>query len=139
MYLEACAENAGAEISADRANGNFFLHEYLNRLVREIHDGTPIEVLAYRFHIALVNWIEEVAIREEISTLAFSGGVFQNALLVELIHKRLGYQYQLYFHQQLSPNDECIAFGQLAYDEIQHLRGALQQKLSKEDLLTETI
>lgn len=138
MYLEACAENAGAEISGDRIKRNFSLRDYLNRLVFEIQEGTPKEILAYRFHVALVNWIEEIAIHEEISTLAFSGGVFQNALLVELIHKRLGHQYQLYFHQQLSPNDECIAFGQLAYDEIQHLRGALPA-LSREDRLTETV
>ncbi len=138
MYLEACAENAGAEISRDKIDRNFSLGYYLKRLVHDIHEGIPKEILAYRFHVALVNWIEEIAIREDISTLAFSGGVFQNALLVELIHKRLGHQYQLYFHQQLSPNDECIAFGQLAYDEIQHLRGALPA-LSRKELLTETI
>ncbi|HEX5167604.1 MAG TPA: carbamoyltransferase HypF [Cyclobacteriaceae bacterium] len=139
LYLEACAENAGAEISNDRANRNFSLSDYLKGLVHEINNNTPKEILAYRFHVALVNWIEEVAIRGEFSMLAFSGGVFQNALLVELIHKRLGYQYQLFFHQQLSPNDECIAFGQLAYHEIQHLRVAFQQKLLKQDLLTEPI
>jgi hydrogenase maturation protein HypF len=139
MYLEACAENAGVEISVDKTNHNFSLRDYVKNLVHDIHDGIPKEILAYRFHVALVNWIEEVAIREEISTLAFSGGVFQNALLVELIHKRLGHQYQLHFHRQLSPNDECIAFGQLAYDEIQHLHVHLQPRFSEEDVLTQII
>ncbi|MBK8087870.1 MAG: hypothetical protein IPK31_07945 [Chitinophagaceae bacterium] len=39
----------------------------------------------------------------------------QNALLVDLLTDRLKENYELFFHQQLSPNDECISFGQLAF------------------------
>ena len=51
--------------------------------------------------------------------MAFSGGVFQNALLVDFIIELLQHKKQLFFHQQLSPNDECIGFGQLAWYNIQ--------------------
>ncbi|MDZ7647818.1 MAG: hypothetical protein U5K54_11895 [Cytophagales bacterium] len=46
--------------------------------------------------------------------VALSGGVFQNALLVELIYERLPEDSEIFMHQELSPNDENIAVGQLA-------------------------
>ena len=48
-----------------------------------------------------------------IQKVALSGGVFQNALLVDLIKRELTPDHQLFLHRQLSPNDECISFGQL--------------------------
>jgi len=51
----------------------------------------------------------------EIKKLAFSGGVFQNALLVDLIIEYLSGDYQLLFHRDISPNDEGVPFGQLIY------------------------
>jgi hydrogenase maturation protein HypF len=138
MYLEACAERANAEITAHRTSGIFSLKHYIKQLAEEIIAGTPKEILAYRFHLSLVNWIEAVAIREGFSVITFSGGVFQNALLVELIQKSLGHQFDLHFHRQLSSNDECISFGQLAYNEIHHLRET-SQLVSTQEPVTETI
>jgi hydrogenase maturation factor HypF (carbamoyltransferase family) len=37
-----------------------------------------------------------------------------------MITQRLSGNKDLYFHQQLSPNDECIALGQLAFHQLQH-------------------
>ena len=45
--------------------------------------------------------------------VVFSGGVFQNSLLVDLIKKLICDNKSVYFHNQLSPNDECIPFGQM--------------------------
>jgi hydrogenase maturation protein HypF len=45
--------------------------------------------------------------------LAFSGGVFQNAVLVDLLIHHLSKDFTLFFHKELSPNDENIAFGQM--------------------------
>lgn len=87
----------------------------MQHIVNAIHAGVPREVIAYQFHVSLVQWVDEVASRQSVSKLAFSGGVFQNALLIDLLYERLGSQYELYFHKQLAPNDECIGFGQLAY------------------------
>ena len=50
--------------------------------------------------------------------LLFSGGVFQNVFLIDLIEDILSDVYELVFHQLLSPNDECISFGQLAFDRL---------------------
>lgn len=68
-----------------------------------------------RFHLTLVEMIKEVAWQNGYHKIAFSGGVFQNGLLVDLLIERLGKVFKLYFHQELSPNDENIAYGQLAY------------------------
>lgn len=97
----------------------FSLAGYLQNLINEIKSGMPAETLAYEFHVALVGWIDEIAEQEQVSSIAFSGGVFQNAVLNELIGEKLGKHRVLYFHRQLSCNDECIGFGQLAYRQIQ--------------------
>ncbi len=78
-----------------------------------------IEEIAARFHYSLAYLIHTVARQQDSRKVAFSGGVFQNALLVDMIHHQLSTEYDLYFHQQLSPNDENLSFGQLLHHHIQ--------------------
>jgi hydrogenase maturation protein HypF len=70
--------------------------------------------IAQKVFYSLAKMIQQVSHHFKIDQLAFSGGVFQNALLVDMLIELLSAEKQLYFHQQLSPNDECIGFGQLA-------------------------
>ena len=72
-------------------------------------------LIGARFHLTLVEMVREVALNGAYKLLAFSGGVFQNGLLVDLLIERLGMDFELYFHRELSSNDENIAFGQLAH------------------------
>ena len=67
-----------------------------------------------KFHLTLVDLIDSVARQHGCRKIACSGGVFQNSLLIDLIIERLGTRYNIYFHEQLSPNDENIALGQLS-------------------------
>lgn len=76
--------------------------------------------ISARFHTTLVEMIREVGSQNGYRKIAFSGGVFQNGLLLDLISEQLGSAFELYFHQELSPSDENIAFGQLAH--VQNLR-----------------
>jgi hydrogenase maturation protein HypF len=69
--------------------------------------------LSARFHASLIEWVRQSADRLQIKRIAFSGGVMQNAVLVDGLLERLGSEYELFFHQQLSPNDENISFGQM--------------------------
>lgn len=80
--------------------------------------NTEIEYIARKVFVSLVRMIELVAEKYEINKIAFSGGVFQNVFLIDLIEEILGNNYELFFHQQLSPNDECISFGQLMVEEM---------------------
>jgi hydrogenase maturation protein HypF len=78
--------------------------------------------IALKFHVTLVRSIELFAITHHLSHLAFSGGVFQNAVLVDLLHRDLNDQFELYFHRDLSPNDECISYGQMVTHSVHRQR-----------------
>lgn len=88
-------------------------------LIQEIlHDWQqkePNEVIAWKFFYSLAKAIAKISGHFFIDKLAFSGGVFQNAILTDLILEQLQQKRALFFHQQLSPNDECISLGQLAW------------------------
>ncbi|NJL76516.1 MAG: carbamoyltransferase HypF [Saprospiraceae bacterium] len=88
-------------------------------LVEAVKEQVPADQLAALFHISLVEMVAAVAIEGGFEEIAFSGGVFQNALLLELLQKHLlPRKFKLYFHQALSSNDENIAFGQLFHHTI---------------------
>lgn len=88
----------------------------MEEMIAEVRQGREREWLAAKFHQSLVGAIEQQAREGGYSHIACSGGVFQNEVLVDLILFRLSGKFSLYFHDQLSPNDECIAFGQLVFD-----------------------
>ncbi|MEL6557425.1 MAG: carbamoyltransferase HypF [Bacteroidota bacterium] len=92
----------------------------VKKLMNEVfHDRkTNPHVISVRFHLTLVEIVRDVAIQHSYRKIAFSGGVFQNGLLVDLLIDYLSKDFELYFHQKLSPNDENIAFGQLAHLQI---------------------
>ncbi len=87
----------------------------LLKMIEDLQAQQSIGFIAASFHLTLVQWIIDVAKKEECTSLAFSGGVFQNGLLVDLIHIICEDDYTLYFHQDLSPNDENISYGQYIY------------------------
>ena len=80
-----------------------------------MNEGKAKKEIAYKFHCSLIDWIVRILEEGSYHKLCFSGGVFQNALLVDLIHLKLADKYDLFFHEKLSPNDECISFGQLMH------------------------
>lgn len=85
----------------------------LSSMADDLLSGIEAAQVAARFHRSLVDIIAVVAQQEACRGIAFSGGVWQNALLVDLARVVLGNAFSLYFHRQLSPNDENVAFGQL--------------------------
>ena len=100
-------------------NGTFF--EYIptktliQNIVFDLKKQKARDYIAAKFHVSLVRIIQKVAQNVGCKKIAFSGGVFQNSLLVDLIIHHLDKEFDLFFHQQLSPNDENISFGQLFY------------------------
>lgn len=92
-------------------------------LLQDIAEERPVAYIAARFHYTMVFIVRMVAERYGIRSLAFSGGVFQNALLVDMLLHFLSSDYTLYFHHRLSPNDENISFGQMMCHHI-HRRKA---------------
>lgn len=103
----------------------------LEQVMTDRHRGTPLAEIAYKVHLALANLVEQIAMNAGVQHIAFSGGVMQNALLVDLLMQRLGKKYQLWFHRRLSPNDECIAAGQLAWMYLREKQATLQSQITK--------
>lgn len=81
------------------------------------------QVLALEFHLDLVRLILDQAVLArgfvsgpgDLKKIALSGGVFQNALLLELTLESLRrFGFEPYWNQIVPPNDGGIAIGQLA-------------------------
>ena len=83
-------------------------------ILGDLKDNVAAAFIAKKVFISLVMLTRSVALRSGVKKIAFSGGVFQNAFLVDLMIELLKDEFELFFHQQLSPNDECIGFGQIA-------------------------
>lgn len=84
-------------------------------ILEDIQNKMPVAEIAEKFFNTLVKSIERISVENQTRRIAFSGGVMQNTFLVDKIIENLGKRFDLYFHQQLSPNDENIALGQLAF------------------------
>ncbi|MEM8525464.1 MAG: carbamoyltransferase HypF [Bacteroidota bacterium] len=97
----------------------------MTNILMDLRKGKPKDWIAAKFHFSLAHLIKIVANHLKIKKITFSGGVFQNALLVDLIYHHLSPKFNLYFHQELSPNDENISFGQLVVHRIQEVRSKI--------------
>lgn len=84
-------------------------------VVADIKNGLTAAYIAAKFHYSMVQLIASTADRMEVKMIACSGGVFQNAVLVDLCKIHLEKNYSVFFHKALSPNDENISFGQMVY------------------------
>lgn len=90
----------------------------LLQIKADVEAGQSRNLIAFKFHFSLIELIKKIAIQEQLQCIAFSGGVWQNSLLVDLALSQLQ-DFQLYFHEEVSPNDECIALGQVAIFALQ--------------------
>jgi hydrogenase maturation protein HypF len=97
----------------------FPLRKLFQALEEALAAGENCGELALRFQQTLAEWPGRIAEAMDIRKVAFSGGVFQNTLLVDVLENRWKDQLKLYFHEQLSPNDESVSFGQLVHYHIQ--------------------
>ncbi len=81
--------------------------------------GTPVPLVAARFHNALADVVLDVCERlrevSGLSMVALSGGVFQNALLLHRCLDQLeDARFRVLIHRQVPPNDGGISLGQAA-------------------------
>lgn len=126
LFLENCARRAHERFLPPLPA--FTMRGMIREVIHQISQGSSRGEIAYQFHTSLIRWIETVAREQGCRTIAFSGGVFQNALLNELASAMLGDHYELLFHRDLSPNDECIGYGQLACRQIEKKRIAISHQ-----------
>jgi len=89
--------------------------DIIRNIFAEVGRGVPREAIICNFLFTLANLIFQVARRQGLKQIALSGGVFQNAILVDMIKEIGKDDYILYFNMNISPNDENIALGQFMY------------------------
>jgi hydrogenase maturation protein HypF len=90
----------------------------IKEILREKQNGTPVEELAYAFHVSLAEAtskiIQEVCRRENVTQVALSGGTFYNRLLLGEVFKKLEKtDTKLYINEQVPGGDGGLALGQL--------------------------
>ena len=91
----------------------------IRALVENLQAGVTVPVIAARFHNALADVVLAVCERlrdeQSISTVALSGGVFQNSLLLTRVLDRLeGRGFEVLTHREVPCNDGGISLGQAA-------------------------
>ena len=90
----------------------------IREIVKDIKNNISKNEIATKFHFTIVDIIYKTCqkIRQNfsINNVSFSGGVFQNGVLVNLIRKKFSEsEFQLFFNEQVPPNDAGIALGQI--------------------------
>ena len=91
----------------------------IEALLNGIEAGAPADRLALGFHIAITHATTHIACeicdREGLDTVALSGGVFMNRLLLQLLtHELKDAGLAILVPHAVPVNDGCIAYGQAA-------------------------
>lgn len=126
MYLQASAENYvlqhgffmdSSYFECKMDIENVPTEKLMYGILKDINLKKSKNYIAAKFHYSMVKSIGIVARTRGLNNICFSGGVFQNALLVDWIKHEYDKHFKLYFHINLSPNDENISYGQFVYHE----------------------
>lgn len=89
----------------------------LSGILEDIEQGKSTETIVKGLFDSLGEMVFQISRPAGVKYLAFSGGVFQNVVLVNTLLDLKPEDTRLWFHKNLSPNDENIPFGQIAYYE----------------------
>ncbi|MHB8841354.1 MAG: carbamoyltransferase HypF, partial [Candidatus Aquicultor sp.] len=125
MCMEALARSSG--IIRDVKPYQFTLHEdgmvrlswhFLDEMAEDKRRGTDPGVLAARFHRTFTTTIsaiiEKLAASCGTRKVVFSGGTFQNRLIIAILAEELPAKgIEPYFHRQVPTNDGGLALGQI--------------------------
>ncbi|WP_198244309.1 carbamoyltransferase HypF [methane-oxidizing endosymbiont of Gigantopelta aegis] len=87
-------------------------------LLNDLQAGTPVDVIATRFHLGLAQGLAEMVMSLQTKEMAWeaialSGGVLQNRRLFQLLEKNLQeVGFNVLSHRRVPANDGGLAFGQ---------------------------
>ena len=103
------------------------LQPLLKRLLDGVADGQPTEALALLTHGAIAsmtcNVVSDLAAQTGLRTVALSGGVFMNRLLLsDIEHGLEQHGFTVLIPHDVPVNDGCIAYGQAAVARAQLVR-----------------
>lgn len=91
---------------------NIFIKDIIRGVCNDLQQGVTKGQIALNFHITLAKIIAKIA--DGYESIALSGGVFCNALLVELTLNELKGK-KVHLHSKIPSNDGGISVGQIHY------------------------
>ena len=99
--------------------------DVIRGVVEDLLRQVPASLIATRFHATLADVLARVCLRVRgrtgLDAVALSGGVFQNAWLLQAATSRLETDgFQVYTHHQVPTNDGGLALGQAAVAARRH-------------------
>jgi hydrogenase maturation protein HypF len=102
----------------------------LRDVVSAIRTGEKVERIAYNFHLAFGNVLADCAIdsalQRDVHSIALSGGVFQNRILIEIVNERIqAAGLKPILPGEIPVNDAGISLGQVV------LAGRMDDKILK--------
>ena len=91
----------------------------IRAIVEELRRGVSVARIAGRFHRTVAELLAAAClhVREQtgLTSVALSGGSFQNRILLEQLVARLSeLGFQVYLNRRVPPNDGGLSFGQVA-------------------------
>jgi hydrogenase maturation protein HypF len=130
MELEALADCEADRIyptTVAEGDGSMVVHttDVVRGVVEDLLRQAPASLIAVRFHATLADVLarvcERIRARTGLDAVALSGGVFQNAWLLEAAMSRLeAAGFRVYTHRQVPTNDGGLALGQAAIAARRH-------------------
>ena len=114
MWLEHLARQSGAvpPYAFEFADGELDYRPLLAQIIDDRLAGRDVREIARAFHEAVARGVLAVCNAFEEEHVVVSGGVFQNALLLQALSEALG--SRLWTNRAVPPNDGGIALGQAA-------------------------
>ncbi len=126
ILLQKAAENAASinspeyDVKLNHSADSIIIgyREMIRKVWNDREKGIPVEEIALKFHIWIVNAIVKVISLLKPEMLVLSGGCFQNSLLTGLIKDVLDEKkIRYYFNSNIPVNDAGISFGQAVFGE----------------------
>jgi hydrogenase maturation protein HypF len=93
------------------------LRDILKAIINDVHGDVPPGLIGACFHKTLAQMSVDVCKlarkKTDLNEVALSGGVWQNRILLDLVHDGLENDgFVVYFHKQTPANDGGLALGQ---------------------------
>ncbi len=89
----------------------------ISYILQDIEENKSKSYIALKFHYTLAKAYSEMILefckKFNVQEVVFSGGCFQNVLLLHFFERFLKTHVNLYFHKELSPGDSSISIGQI--------------------------
>jgi hydrogenase maturation protein HypF len=124
IALEGLASLRGSAANGERPEDGYAWSEtdasaVVRAVVDDLEAGVDRSLVAHRFHRGLADFVVSTCLRlrdsSGVNSVALSGGVFQNRLLVELLLPMLDeHAFHVMRHSQIPPNDGGLSLGQVA-------------------------